>query len=141
MAADSVGDARPGMSRGTDPRQYLNQLGQLTADTQGFRRELQQSGGSADDLQNVDQILRDLRAASNGQVGQNAAGLQQLLASALDKMKKLEFDLRKRTDTTSDQLFLSAGDDVPPKYRDSVSEYTRELSRRSGSAAPTPNAR
>ncbi len=77
----------------------------------------------------------------DGLTGKNTTGLQELSAAALDQMKKLEFDLRKRTDTTSDSLFLSGSEDVPPRYRDMVNEDTRELSRKSGTAAPTTNAK
>lgn len=118
-----------------DPRQLRNQAGQLATDAAALRRQLQQSGASAQDLQAVDEVLRALRAMGDGQTGRNGTGLQELSAAALDRMKKLEFDLRKRTDTTSDQLFLSGTDEAPARYREQVGEYFRELSRRSGGAA------
>jgi hypothetical protein len=69
---------------------------------------------------------------SGEQSATNPAGLEGLSAAALDKMKKLEFDLRKRTDTTSDEMYLSGADDAPAKYRPLVDEYFKELSKRSG---------
>jgi len=97
-----------------------------------LRRQLAQAGGNARDLQSVDEVLRALRAMSGDQVNVNPSGLQELSAAALDKMKKLEFDLRKRTDTTSDEMYLSGADEAPTKYRPLVDEYFRELSKRSG---------
>jgi hypothetical protein len=64
----------------------------------------------------------------NGRLDGDPKGLQQLTAAALETMRKLEFDLRKRTDPTSDELYLSGADEAPPQYRPMVSEYFRELS-------------
>lgn len=112
----------------------------MTNDAQALRRQLQQSGASAEDLRAVDEVLRALRGMSDGMTG-NPTGLQQLSAAALDRMKKLEFDLRKRTDTTSDQLFLSGADEAPARYREQVDQYFRELSRGSGNGASSVNGR
>jgi len=65
-------------------------------------------------------------------------GLDQLTAAALDRMKKLEFDLRQRTDTTSDQLYLAGRDDAPVRYRPLVDEYFQALSQQQQGAAPRP---
>lgn len=59
----------------------------------------------------------------------------ELSAAALDRMKKLEFDLRRRTDTTSDELYLSGSEDAPARYRSLVDDYFRQLSQ------GTPDAR
>ena len=68
-------------------------------------------------------------------------GLQQLTATALDKLKKFDLDLRKRTDTTSNQLFLSGAEEAPAAYRPQVDEYYRALSKKTGGGstpAPAP---
>ena len=124
------GDARPGSGGGGDyGRQLRNQAGQLANDAQQLRRQLQESGGSAQDLQAVDEVLRNLRGMNGEQTG-DLTGLQQLSSAALDRMKRLEFELRRRTDTSSDQLFLSGSDEAPERYRSLVNEYFRELSQR-----------
>jgi hypothetical protein len=94
-----------------------------------LRRQLAQSGATARDLQTVDEVARALRAMSGDQTKTNAGELEGLAAAALDKMKRLEFDLRKRTDTTSDEMYLSGADDAPAKYQPMVDEYFRELSK------------
>ena len=101
----------------------------MTADAQALRRQLQQSGATQQDLQAVDEVLRALRGMSDVRGDGGLTGIQQLSASALERMRKLEFDLRQRTDTTSNQLFLSGTEDVPSRYRDQVQQYYRELSR------------
>jgi len=121
------GDARPGMGTG-DPRQLRNQAGQLAADAQELRRQLQDAGGSAQDLQAVDEVLRALRGLSNEAGNGTPTGLSDLSAAALDRMKRLEFDLRRRTDTTSDQLYLAGSEEAPVRYRSLVDEYFRSLS-------------
>jgi hypothetical protein len=68
----------------------------------------------------------------------NPEGLKALSTAALDKMKKFEFELRKRLDTTSDELFLSGAEEVPNKYRPLVDDYHRELSKRSTAPAKAP---
>ncbi len=60
-------------------------------------------------------------------------GMQQLLTTTLDKMKKVEFDMRKRLDTTNDQLFLSGADEVPSNFKSLVDDYTKALGK-SGAA-------
>ena len=122
-----AGDARRGTGGDYD-RQFRNQLGQLTNDAQQFRRQLAESGGTPQDLQAVDQVLRSLRDLTAASASGTPTGLDQLTTAAFDRMKKLEFDLRQRTDTTSDQLYLAGRDEAPVKYRPLVDEYFRALS-------------
>jgi hypothetical protein len=109
-----------------------NQFGQMSADAAELRRQLQAGGAGAADLRAIDEVARALREGSSRLDG-DPRGLQELTASALETLRKLEFDLRKRTDPTSNELYLSGADDAPPQYRPMVSEYFRELSRQSGS--------
>jgi hypothetical protein len=68
----------------------------------------------------------------------NSAELRALENTALDKMKKLEFDLRKRIDTTNQQMYLSGSDDVPAAFRPQIEEYYRALSKQSGGGTTPP---
>jgi hypothetical protein len=56
----------------------------------------------------VDEVIKSLRSMGAGGGSADPRGLQQLAGTALDKAKKLDFDLRKRTDTSTDQMFLAA---------------------------------
>ena len=40
--------------------------------------------------------------------------------------------MRKKVDTTNEQLFLSGSDEVPPKYKELIQEYHRALSKKGG---------
>lgn len=119
-----------------DPRQFRNQAGQLLGDARGFRNQLQASGGSRQDLQQADEVIRALNALANGSGNGDYEGLSQLTAAALESMKKLEFDIRQRTDKTSNQLYVPGTDEAPSQYRAMVNDYFRDLSRRSTTGAP-----
>ena len=125
------GDARPGMNRG-EVRQWANQASQLANDTQNLRRQLQQGGVNAGDLQAVDEVVKALRALGDERNYQSMNNLQQLFTTAVDRFKALEFELRKRLDTTNEQLYLSGSEDVPPNFRSLIEEYSRLLSKKPG---------
>jgi len=91
---------------------------------------MQQAGATERDLQAMDDVMRGLREMGQQRADTNFAGLGALSAAALEKLQKLELELRKRTDTTSNELYLSGADQAPPKYRPLVDEYYRELSRK-----------
>jgi hypothetical protein len=112
-----------------DLRQLRDRAGQLSAEAQALRRQLQASGGERQDLATMDDVLRALRALDSQGMKADPRELAELSTAALDKLRKLEFELRKRTDTTSDALYLSGGDDAPPQYRSLIDEYYRALSK------------
>ncbi len=117
------------MNRG-EVRQWANQANQLANDTQNLRRQLQQGGVNAGDLQAVDEVVKALRALGDERNYQaSASNLQQLFSTAVDRFKALEFELRKRLDTTSEQLYLSGSEDVPPNFRSLIEEYSRRSPR------------
>ena len=119
-----------------DLRQFRNNLEQMLSDARDLRRNLQQSGGTAADLRQADEALRALQEASKAGT---PIGLQELTARALQEMSKLEFTLRKRLDTSSDQLFLAGAEEAPAEFRPMVEDYNRRLSRPANSTpAPAP---
>jgi hypothetical protein len=127
------GDARPG--GGGDYRQLRDRVGQMAADASDLRRQLQAGGAGTADLRAIDEVARALREMGSGRLDGDPRGLQELTASALETLRKLEFDLRKRTDPTSDELYLAGADDAPPQYRPLVNEYFRGLSQQNGARA------
>jgi len=137
MTADggpSGGDARATMGGG-DLRQVRNQFNQLANQGQDLRRQLQQAGGQPQDLKAVDDMIKSLRALGGEGSVADIKGMQELSASTLDKLRKFDLDLRKRVDSSNDQLFLSGNEDTPAKYRGLVDEYYRALSKKTGSGA------
>jgi hypothetical protein len=140
MAGDARADGRPD---GFD-RQARNQAGSFLGDAREFRNQLQAAGGSRQDLQTVDEVIRALQSVASQLQPGNFQGMSELTAAALEKLQKLEFELRKRVDTTSNELYLSGAEEAPARYRSRVDNYFRELSRGqpagSNGAAATPPA-
>jgi hypothetical protein len=133
------GDARPNgqMSAGAS-RQFRNTAQQLSQDAQDLRKSLQQAGANQKDLQSVDDIAKSLKAMDNDKAVADPRQLQELSAAALDKLSKLELDLRKRVDTSNDDLTLSGSEEMPTGFKDLVQEYYRTLSKKAGSGGTTP---
>ena len=112
-----------------------DQVRDLANEAQGLRRDLQNAGLSSRELTSIDDTLRALREMDSVKLTEDPRALQALTAAALEKLKRFDLDLRKRLDTTSNQLFLAGAEDVPKSYQPLVNEYSRALSKKSGAAA------
>ena len=124
----SGGDARPPAGFTADDfRQFRRELREREADTEALQRLLGQAGMNARDLNDV---LSELRAMDTDRAYSDPRGLQELHAAALERMKKFEFDLRRRAGTDGQPPALSSSDEVPPSFRQAVEEYYRALARR-----------
>jgi len=121
------GDARPG-----DARQLAAQARQLATDAQNVRQQLQKAGVPQKDLTPVDDVVKALQNLGNEKNAQNPAGMQELYQTAVDRFKALEFEIRKRVDTSNGNLFLSGSEDVPPSFRTLIEEYYRTLAKKGG---------
>jgi hypothetical protein len=131
-ATASGGDARPNTNMsGQDIRQFRNQASQMATDLQNLRRQLQGAGANAKDLQSIDEVVKGLKTLDNDKAYSDLRSLQ-TEAQALDTLKKVEYDMRKRMDTSNQQLFLSGSDEVPAQFRDLVQQYYRALSKKGG---------
>jgi hypothetical protein len=132
---NSGGDARGGLSP-VDVRQLQNNAQQYAVDLEAARRALQQNGATTADLRQIDEAIRQLRELSKAG---DPLGRQTLAIEALEKIRGVEFNIRKRLDTTSDALYLSGADEAPAEFRPMVEEYTRRLSRPAPAQATTPD--
>ena len=65
--------------------------------------------------------------ATTASTGRRGAGALQ--TQVTDSMKRFEYDLRRKVDGTDAQLLLSGSDEVPEKFRKSVEQYYRSLSK------------
>jgi hypothetical protein len=110
-----------------DVRQFRNELRQWQADAQQLRQQLQNQGV---DVRDLDQALRDLRTLDSEQAFVDPASLAALQASALDKLKKFEFNLRKKAEGSEQPLMLSGSDEVPAGFRSAIEEYYRALAKK-----------
>ena len=77
-------------------------------------------------------MVKALQALGNEKNLQNPKGVQELYQAAVDKFKALEFEIRKRVDTTSDQLLLSGSEEVPAAYKKLIEEYSKALAKKGG---------
>ena len=102
-----------------------------------LRNDLQRSGVNPKDLVPVDEVVKALRALGDERNYQNMGNLEQLYSTAVDRFKALEFELRKRTDTSNAQLYLSGSEDVPPNFRGLIQDYYRALSKKPGGSRKT----
>jgi flagellar motor protein MotB len=113
-------------------RQIANQARQLATDAADVRRQLSQAGVQPKDLAPVDDVVKALQALGNEKSPQNPKGLQELYQTAVDRFKVLEFEIRKRVDTSNDQMFLSGSEDMPPQFKALIEEYSRALAKKKG---------
>ena len=93
---------------------------------------MQKAGVPPKDLTPVDDVVKALQDLGNEKNLQNPAGLQELYQTAVQRFKTLEFEIRKRVDTSNEQLFLSGSDDVPPAFKKLIEEYSRALAKKGG---------
>src|SRR6266849_10379295 len=120
------GDGAPTGAGGDETRQLARELREWTNSAEDLRRRLAQAGVNPRDL---DAVIRDLRDLDLTPAGGEPRGLQQLQA-AVDRLKKFEFDLRKKVDTDNQRLFLSGSDEVPAGFREAIEEYYRALAKK-----------
>lgn len=138
---NASGDARPsgsGRLNPQDSRQFRNTAQQLAQDAQDLKKSLQQAGANQKDIQSVDDIAKALKGMDNDKAVADPRQLQELSAQAVEKLSKLELDLRKRVDTSNDDLTLSGSEEMPTGFKDLVQEYYRTLSKKAGSGSSTP---
>jgi hypothetical protein len=95
-------------------------------EAEDLRRVLGEAGVSTRDL---NEIINQLRAFDNDRLFADPQSLAQLQAAALDRLKKFEFDLRKKVGSDNNQLSLSGSDEVPAGFRQDVEEYYRKLAK------------
>ncbi len=114
------GNASP--SAADAARQQQRQLREYANNADDLRRRLAQAGVNPRDLEAVSRELRTMDLGA-------PEGLQQLKAS-VDRLKRFEFDLRKKIGGDSQQLFLSGSDEVPPGFRQAIEEYYRSLAKK-----------
>ena len=125
------GDARPNGNGYTnnDIRQLRREYQEREREAENLQRVLSEAGMSTRDLQD---IINQLRAFDNDRLFSDPKALEQLQAAALERLKKFEFDLRKKIGTDNNQLSLSGSDEVPAAFRRAVEEYYQKLAQQRG---------
>lgn len=109
-----------------DVRQFRRDYREWANDAEALRRQLLASGVNVREL---DDIIRELQRFDSDRLYADPRGLEQLQASAIEKLKKFEFSLRRKAET-NDSPSLSGSDQVPEGFRQAIEEYYRSLARR-----------
>jgi len=81
------------------------------------------------DPKEFDEIMKRLRELDSERVYQDVEELARLQAQVTDSAKRVEYDLRRKVEGADAQLLLSGSDEVPEKFRKSVEQYYRSLSK------------
>jgi hypothetical protein len=123
-----------GAARG-DPRRLTNE------EIRQYQRELQERAGQVADLRDrmrdMGQPIDDLQAVLEGldRLGDqgvltNPDELAMIHADMVDRLKRIEFGLRREVEGETDRkATLTGSDEVPDGYRALVEEYYRSLAR------------
>jgi DNA anti-recombination protein RmuC len=109
-----------------DVRQFRSEVQRWTREAEQLRRMLQ---GAKVDAKEIDAMLRNLRQLNDERVYKDVEELARLQAQVTDSAKRVEYDLRRKLEGTDGQLLLSGSDEVPEKFRKSVEQYYRSLSK------------
>ena len=79
----------------------------------------------------LDEIIRYMHRFDNARLFDDPHALEQLQSAAIEKLKKFEFDLRRKAEAgNSDSLSLSGSDQVPEGFRQAIEEYYRSLAKK-----------
>lgn len=129
FGGNGQGAPRGGQLSADDARQFSRELRGQREAAEELRRGLAKDGQSTADL---DRLIARLRQLESGRSFNDPEELARLRTAVLEGFKEFEFGLRRQLGVQDrDGPVLGGGDDVPPGYRDLVSEYFRSLSRKS----------
>ena len=124
------GQGAPGGGRLSpeEARQFTRELRAQREGAESLRRDLVRDGRDAADL---DRLIARLRQLESGRSFNDPEELARLRVAVLEGFKEFEFSLRRELGERERQgPVLGGGNEVPPGYRDLVSEYFRALSRK-----------
>ncbi|HEX6557930.1 MAG TPA: DUF4175 family protein, partial [Longimicrobiales bacterium] len=127
-SATARGPSRGGAQANQAQRQLRAEARARAQELQEMRRQLQQQGIAANDLEGA---LDALRALQREAPYNDPQEVDRLLADVARGVENFEFDLRQRLDGAQAQkLYLESQGKVPAQFRKAVEEYYRALARR-----------
>jgi len=92
-----------------------------------LQRSLNEAGIRPNELLDAQNALRQLEAERAITDPENLATL---LQAANEKVKKLEFTLRKKAEGENQPLSMSGSEEWPAAYREAIAEYYRSLAKK-----------
>ncbi len=134
-AGDPSTDSRAGGATRGDPRrlsdeeirQYQNEFREREGQVRDLRDDLVEAGRPIEDLQ---QVLDAMERFQEDGIYADPAALADLHEDMLNRLKRLEFGLRRDVEGEADRrATLTGNDEVPDGYRRLVEEYYRALAR------------
>ncbi len=121
------GGAAQGQLSPDDTRQFERELTRRRSELSELRHQLAEE---AIDVEQLDEILGNLRGLEAPGRLADPRGLAQLREAVIAGLKEFEFALRRELAGGDVERYFSTGaEEVPPQYRELVEEYYRSLSR------------
>jgi hypothetical protein len=137
-AGSQFGGATRGNPRRLTPdeiRQYQNEFRQREGQVRELSDQLTDAGRSVEELRGV---LEAFQRLQDDDIYADPAALAELHGDMLDRLKMLEFGLRREVEGEAERrATLTGADEVPDGYRRLVEEYYRALAR--GGSGPGGN--
>jgi len=123
------GEAGGRASSGINPSQVRREWGQRLNEAEAIRRQLGQVDSQLED--SVERLARQMKGTDLERVLDDPGELRNLRLSIIDGFHQLELVLRSKLSSPSGEFLRPVDqDNVPPEYRDRVSEYYRRLATR-----------
>jgi hypothetical protein len=108
-------------------RQYQREMQERADQVQNLGEQFRDLGRPVEDLEAV---MQDLARLQGDEIFTNPRDLAAIHEAMLDRLKRIEFGLRREVEGETDRrATLTGSDDVPDGYRSLVEEYYRSLAR------------
>ncbi|MEM6706667.1 MAG: hypothetical protein AAF690_28425 [Acidobacteriota bacterium] len=116
---------QPGTLSNSEVRQAQSELRQRLKEGQELSRELSSLGLETQDL---DQILRQMNRFQIREINNDPLALERLKQDIVEGLRQFEFRVwRELEGNREGEIRLSAEDQIPEEYRESVAEYFKSL--------------
>ena len=111
-----------------DIRQLRGEAQQRLTEARELRRAMAAEG---QDVRQLDRAIEDMTKLTRDGPYASWDDLQKIQSSVVDRVKEIEFDMRKKAgEEESRKLFLAGSGEVPEGYRALVEKYYRDLADR-----------
>ncbi len=107
-----------------DIRQFRGEVRQWSREAEALRRLIREE---KIDPQELDTVLRELRALDDERVYQDVGELARLQSFVTEGLRRVEYGLRRRADGAGREVAMSAADEVPESFRGLIAQYYRAL--------------
>ena len=116
-----------GVHRDEDERQLNREFEQRLTDARDLRRLLDRNSAQ---MENLDKVIESLRRAGDYVNFSNPEQIARL-KSAIDQMRKVEFDLAREMErlNQSEKYFFAEDNEAPGDYRKLVEEYYKSIAK------------